>query len=54
MISMLHTEFRGHTLLCALEEYNVLWADETSLKLKKQQRKKMEKKKERKRGMSST
>lgn len=45
MISMLHTEFRGRTFLCARKEYNVLWADETSLKLKKQQRKKMEKKK---------
>lgn len=53
MISMLHTEFHGHTFLCARKEYNVLWADETSLKLKKQQRKKMEKK-EIKRGMSST
>lgn len=51
MISMLHTEFRGRTFLCARKEYNVLWADETSLKLKKQQRKKMEKKE---RGMSST
>lgn len=47
MISMLHTEFRGRTFLCARKEYNVLWADETSLKLKKQQRKKMEKKRER-------
>lgn len=45
MISMLHTEFRGRAFLCARKEYNVLWADETSLKLKKQQRKKMEKKK---------